>query len=417
MGRLRRGLFLLLPILFIPALLSAQETKPVDHIKFSGQVRLRSELDDRRLTAREVVFMHLLRSRLRATAKPLDGFTVVAEIQDARYLGSGDPAQARGTTDITADGLDMRQAYGQIERPFDLPVDLRFGRQEITFANERLVGVSNWSNTGRSFDAARATFHATDLTVDLWGARLTAPSAAPTESQNFYGLWGNWKPATTMSIDLFGLHDNNTAKIVRGEDSGEVLLARHTVGSLFRGTFGPLDVELEGVGQFGSTAPSDTVTRRTIQAFLASGTVTATVHEATKTRVALLGTVLSGDGSSRDDRSETFSTLFGTNHRLYGTIDYLPELGGSLGLVDLSASVSMAPIKGLRMLLEGHRLLPQRTTKDAFGTEVDFTIWCRDVAPFEISGGASVFLPGEPLTARIGDEPRYWAYIAGQWDF
>lgn len=417
MRRLRHGLLLFFHILFIPALLPAQETKPADPIKFSGQVRLRSELDDRRLTAAEAVLVHLLRSRLRATAKPLANITVVAEIQDSRYLGSGDPAQARGTTDISPEGFDMHQAWGQIEKPFDLPVDLRFGRQEITFANERLVGVSNWSNTGRSFDAARATFRATDLTVDLWGARLTAPSAGPTESQNFYGAWGNWKPVNTISVDLFGMRDDNTTHIKRGEDSGEVMLARYTIGSLFKGTFGPLDLELEGAGQLGNTAASDTVDLRSIQAFLASLTATVTVHEETRTRATILGTVLSGDGSARDDKSETFNTLFGTNHRVYGTIDYLPELAGNLGLVDLSAQVSTAPVKGLRILLEGHQLLPQRTTDKAFGTEVDLTIWCRDVAPFEISGGASVFLPGEPLQARIGDSPRYWAYVAGQWEF
>ena len=417
MKRQLHGLFLLLAALSVPASLQGQETKPAETVTFSGQVRLRSELDDRHLTANETVLIHLLRSRLRATAKPLPWITVVAELQDARYLGSGDPSQARGTTDISPEGLDMHQAWAQIERPFDLPVDLRFGRQEMTFANERLVGVSNWSNTGRSFDGARATLRGDGLTVDLWGTRLSAPSAGPTASQNFYGVWGNLKPATGISIDLFGLHDNNNAAIRSGEDADQPLLSRYTAGSLLKGTFGLLDVELEGAGQLGNAAPNDTTALREIRAFLASATLTATLHEGTRTRLTVLGTALSGDGSARDDRNETFNTLFGTNHRLYGTIDYVPELSGNFGLVDLSAQIGMTPVKGLRLLLEGHQLLPQRGSQEQFGSEVDLTVWWRDAVPFELSGGASIFLPGELLTARIGEEPRYWAYIAGQWDF
>ncbi len=417
MKRKLHGLLLLLTALAIPTALMAQETKPAETVTFSGSVRLRSELDDRHLTATETVLAHLLRSRLRATAKPLPWITIVAELQDARYLGSGDPSQARGTTDISADGLDMRQAWAQINGPFDLPVDLRFGRQEITFANERLVGVSNWSNTGRSFDGARATVRGDGLTLDLWGTRLTAPTAAPTAAQNFYGIWGNWKPAAGMSLDLFGLNDNNTAEIRRGSDAGAALLQRYTVGTFFKSTFGIIDIELEGASQLGRTAANDSAALRSIQAFMASGTVTATLEESSKTRLAILGTVLSGDGSAGDDRNETFNTLFGTNHRFYGTIDYIPELSGTLGMVDLSASIASAPIKGLRLLLEGHQFLPQRMVKESFGTEVDLTVWWRDVAPFELSGGISVFLPGDPLHARIGEDPRYWAYIAGSWEF
>lgn len=417
MKRTIHGLILLLPLLIIPASIRAQENKPPEAVAFSGQVRLRSEMDDRHLTANETVFQHLLRSRLRATAKPLSWITVVAEVQDSRYLGSGDPTQARGTTDASADGLDMHQAWAQIDRVFNLPIDLRVGRQEITFANERLVGVSNWSNTGRAFDGARATVRGDGLTVDLWGTRLTAASPGPVESQNFYGIWGNWKPASSVSVDLFGLHDNNTAEVRSGEAAGEHLLSRYTVGTMLRGSFGFLDVELEGAGQLGNTAPNDSSALRDITAFMASANLTGTIDEGTKTRLTLLGTVLSGDGSSRDDRNETFNTLFGTNHKFYGTIDYVPDLSGNFGLVDLSAQIGMSPAKGLRLLLEGHQLLPQRASEEQFGTEVDITVWWRDVVPFELSGGVSVFLPGELLTARIGDEARYWAYIAGQWDF
>ncbi|HYJ78731.1 MAG TPA: hypothetical protein VEW03_03940, partial [Longimicrobiaceae bacterium] len=118
MRRRLRPALLLAASLLAPAAARAQPA-PVDSQKlvFSGQVRLRSELDDRHVLADERVNVHLLRTRLRASARPAPGISVLAELQDARHLGSGDPRQGRGTTDPSADGLDMRQAWAQLQRP------------------------------------------------------------------------------------------------------------------------------------------------------------------------------------------------------------------------------------------------------------------------------------------------------------
>lgn len=418
MNRQFHGITLLLLLVVSTIPTHAQEPARAEPIKLSGQFRLRSELDDRGLSVDETVFVHLLRTRLRATARPLSWISIVAEIQDTRFFGQSDAAMGRGTTDFSADGLDMHQAWGQIDSVFALPVNLRVGRQEIAFANERLIGAAGWNNSGRSFDGARATLNVSDLSVDAFGARLSAPNAGPTASQNLYGVWGSWKPSKTVAVDLFGLRDDNNAKIRRGEDSAKGMLARYTIGTLAKGTFGPIDVEIEGAAQTGNAAATDSTARREIHAFLGSGTVTATILEDSKTRLSVLGTLLSGDGSPADDRNETFNTLFGTNHRPYGTMDIVPDLTGSFGLVDLGAALSSSPVKGLKLLLEGHSFAPQRGgAGENFGIEIDLTAWWRVAGPFELSGGASIFSPGGLLKARLGEDPRLWAYIAGQWDF
>lgn len=104
-----------------------------------GQVRVRSELDGRRMFSDEAVLAHLIRSRIRATARPAAGITVLAEVQDSRYWGQSDPVQGRGTTDASADVLDMHQAWAQCDSIFGMPIVLRVGRQEMSFANERLL--------------------------------------------------------------------------------------------------------------------------------------------------------------------------------------------------------------------------------------------------------------------------------------
>jgi hypothetical protein len=392
----------------------------------SGQIRLRSELDDRGVLSDRSVLVHLLRSRIRATIRPLAGITVLAEIQDARYWGQADPALGRGTTDADADGLDMHQAWAQIDSVLGLPLSLRVGRQEMSFANERLVGVSNWNNTGRSFDAVRATVAGDSLSVDLFASRLSAASAGPTASQDFYGVWGSWRPTTGLSVDLFGLRDDNTTPIIAGADSGSAMLARYTVGTCVRVSAEPLDAELEGALQSGDASLTDSTSLREIRAFMASATVGVTLLPESKTRVYALATLLSGDGDRTDDRTEDFNTLFGTNHRVYGHLDIVPEAFGTPeGLVDISSGVTSSPARGLRLQLEGHLLKLQRpgagrpTIGDTYGTEVDLNAWWRANRSFELSGGAGIFKPGEVIAPRFadGDDPRFWAYLSGQFDF
>jgi len=346
----------------------------------------------------------------------LPGVTILLELQDSRFLGSGDPAQARGTTDATADGLDMHQANVRIERVLDLPIDVRLGRQEISFNNERLVGSAPWINTARSFDGARATMTMDDVNFDLFGARLSAPAASPAASQNLYGLWCTYRPSAAVHAEVYGLRDDNTSRVRVGDDSGKSVLERYHIGTYLKGTYGMVDVEVEGIGQAGGSARDDSSVRRDIRAFLLSASVWVTVADDSKTKLQALASVLSGDGSAGDTISETFNTLFGTNHKFYGTMDYVPALSGDLGVVDLSGAVQTTPASGLRMLLEGHLLLPQRNGGDGnFGTEIDLTVWWRRVAAFELSGGASVFMPGELLESRLGEKPRYWIYLAGMW--
>ncbi|HEX8241914.1 MAG TPA: alginate export family protein [Longimicrobium sp.] len=405
-------LALVLGISLVSSPLAAQDSARVEapRLVVSGQVRLRSEWDDRHVLADEKVMVHLLRSRLRATARPLAWITVLAELQDARFLGEKDPSRAGVSTDV-------HQAFVQVDGPFRLPLRLRLGRQEMTFANERLIGVSNWSNTGRSFDGARATWMAArTLSVDAWAERPSARSAGSSDARHFYGAWVTWKPVQAVATDLFALRDDNTARIRLGPDAGRRMLGRNTVGANLRTTAGRLAIELEGAGQTGHGAASDSVDRQEIRAWMGSVTASAALLARTQTRLGGVITVLSGDRSPGDGRDERFSTLFGTSHRPYGTMDIVPELSGTHGLVDVGATLAHALVAPVRLLLEAHRFLPHRGS-GAFGSEADLTAVWRAAPPFEVSGGASAFAPGPLLETRLGGSTRWWAYLQGTWEF
>src|SRR5690242_3966779 len=132
-------------------------------LRLSGEERVRME----NLTGvgfRNVRDLYALnRLRLHLEVRPASWLRFHLEGQDARVFGQNAlPAPAS-----QKDAMDLRYGYLQVGRE-EGPVLLRAGRQPITFGEGRLVGDPNWSNVGRSFDAARLTLRSGDRKLDLF---------------------------------------------------------------------------------------------------------------------------------------------------------------------------------------------------------------------------------------------------------
>ena len=48
--------------------------------------------------------------------------------------------------------LILHQAYFSVNKLFDLPLNLKLGRMELSYGPQRLIGAVGWHNVGRSFD-------------------------------------------------------------------------------------------------------------------------------------------------------------------------------------------------------------------------------------------------------------------------
>ena len=66
------------------------------------------------------------------------------------------------------DPIDLRLGYVQIGDSEESPVRLQFGRLSLSYGEGRLLADPEWSNVGRSFDAARMIFHFRKLRVDAF---------------------------------------------------------------------------------------------------------------------------------------------------------------------------------------------------------------------------------------------------------
>ena len=95
----------------------------------------------------------LTRVRLGFDITPSSWFHAYVQARDSEVIG----ANPQNVTSSMKDVFDLSQAYIEFRNGEQGWLSFKAGRQELYFGDQRLVGVSNWSNASRSFDATRLT--------------------------------------------------------------------------------------------------------------------------------------------------------------------------------------------------------------------------------------------------------------------
>jgi len=375
--------------------LHAQSTT---RLGFDGEFRLRGEWDGRTVDGR-VDAVTLLRVRLGVRAEVASWIGAYAQLQDARALGT-----EGSTLDGSADLLDMHQAYVELGTK---ALAGRLGRQEMALGDERLIGAVRWSNTGRVFDGARLLGATSGISWQaFWMNVVERDAVLPTgpDPQLNQGIDNDgWLVGGFASGKLGGTTAELTAIVDREAATEE----SYTLGLRAHGRARALLYEAAGAYQFGPDR----------SAYLASGKVGVAFGSVT---VAAQADYLSGDDDLSDGEARAFHTLYATNHKFYGIMDYFLALPGQLGQAGLVGAMlrgSFAFPKNASVRLDVHRfaVAKERSGTRALGTELDLVgDWSlHRSAALQLGGG--IFLP-EPLASRLlpafaaGNEPTYWAY-------
>lgn len=104
--------------------------------------------------------------------------------------------------------LEFHQLYYNRAGLLHGGLDIRAGRQELSYGEERLIGPSNWTNTGRTFDGVRAVFGRPGQTVDVFYAH-TANFQAPQPMFYLGGIYGSRTFPRSGTTDLYLLTKTN----------------------------------------------------------------------------------------------------------------------------------------------------------------------------------------------------------------
>lgn len=196
-------------------------------------------------------------------------------------------------------------------------------------------------------------------------------------------------------------------------------------GGRAHGSPDAFDYTLEAIFQTGNI---QTVVGRPLTSISAYLLAAEAGYRAGSTRFGAGHTRLSGDGNPADGTSHTFNTLFATNHKFYGFMDYFPRLSGSNGLQDVILSVTSSIGRSLRIRVDGRRFLATESSpgvSTSFGQEIDLVLsydgqfgrGSRTLDGFKLSAGASMFIPGDRLEQTLGTDPTCWLYLTSMVSF
>jgi hypothetical protein len=368
-------------------------------VKFGGELRLRGEWDGRTVDVGDDAAV-LSRVRLGVRVDIDSWLGAYVQLQDARAWGTA----TNTLTDASADLLDMHQGYADVGTS---RIKGRLGRQEVNLGDQRLVGAVGWSNTGRAFDGVRLLGNASGIEwTAFWMSIAERDELLPV------GL----HPQVNQGIDDDGWLIGGFASTKAGASTLELtgLVDRkaltdemYTVNLRAHGRAGPVTYDAAGAYQFGPDRAAYLATAKVGVAF-GKGSVAAQVD------------YLSGDDDPADADIKAFNTLYATNHKFYGYMDYflsIPQQLDEAGLIDAVLRGSLSLPKGTTVRLDLHRfsVAKERGGSKALGTELDVVgSWkLHALAALELGGG--IFLAEDLATTLLpafanGDDPTYWGY-------
>ena len=387
-----------------------------DEFRINAQIRFRPEFHNNKnfIKSNNTAYVGQ-RVRIGIGGDLDEEITFLIQAQDTRKWGEKANNVQSGTEQ---EALDLYQAWFQINNAFDIPLDIKIGRQMLVYGDQRLLGHLAWTDNARAFDAFKFVFKIGKSHIDLFAAKLEEsgkPSGSDSD-QDLYGAYTVWKLPANNNLDVYYLNWRSTGG--RNVNTyGLRLAGKYHVG---------LDYSLEGAFQGGDWSTTDSH-----QANAYAVKLGFTFKKAWATRIGVEYDAGSGDDDTSDTTHKTFVFPFHTNHAHYGFMDYF-----SWGnMKDLSLHLKTKPGGGKTLVKIAYHMLTLadkndtwynvvgttnlfgagdtglRTSDDA-GQEIDLTV----VRPYnkrlKMVGGLSMFMPGAAAKERSGDdETASWGYL------
>ncbi len=304
------------------------------------------------------------------------------------------------------DNSDLSQAFVRYK---DRGWTTTVGRQKIALGSERLIGVSDWTNVGRSMDGIRVQTKGWDLATFKFGVAWPKPY----DAQVAYASH-SWKQGTTSVIYK---HDETSG--------GDVDIT--TLSHAYSGKVAGMTLDVEAALQGGQNAGKDQ------EAW--AWHVGLSRQLDSKTRLYVEANAASGGGDA--DTTRTFDNLYPTNHKFYGSMDMMGwknmneiavQLDHKLNAkTDLKARYSSFTLRdpsdswyaanGSANKRPGGTFVdPTGSSGRDLGSELNFEATYRLNKVYTLSGGIGFFSPGNFVKKVNGGnaDMQTWGYMAVQ---
>lgn len=260
----------------------------------------------------------LSRLRLNVEVKPVSWFSAFFQAQDSEAIG----IQPAHITTSIKDAFDLRQAYVEFRNSEKPWFRLRAGRQEFRYGQERLIGVSDWTNAPRVFDAFRLTVGSDSSHVDVFSSSVVMNHPTSFDNHaggmNFHGVYGSFAHLVPRStVEPYVLW--KALPLVKSEKGVAGTEDLWTFGFRWFGNL-PLhfDYTVEMARQSGS------ISTDRVDAWAGYWIAGYTVAKLPlKPRFSAQYDYASGDKKIGDGVVGTFDQLYPSNHGVFGLTDLL----------------------------------------------------------------------------------------------
>ncbi len=237
----------------------------------------------------------------------------------------------------------------------------RLGRQELLFGSQRAISPSDWSNTRRTFQGVRGSWHNDKIEEDVFVVNPVVPDPIRISSidpnQLFLGNWFKYRFTKDRSADFYYLYlDNDNRGVARGQGGATGGFRVHTFGSRFVGECEQFLYDFEGAYQTGAWA-----NQAIVAGFAVAGFGYYFKDAPTTPTLWAYYDFASGDpnpGATGVHR--TYTTLFPFGHSYFAQLDAI----GRQNIHDFHLEFGAFPVNWMRATL-GYHYLQLANARDA----------------------------------------------------
>ena len=320
----------------------------------------------------------------------------------------------------TLSALDKSSGFHEAWAQFSVGdyFNLRLGRQEIAYDDQRIFGAADWAQQGRSHDAMIAKFNTGD------NGKLDVGFALNNDSQNgLRNLYSNAAGYKTFQYvwyhnqfnDLgFSLLALNNGVESQGPNELEINYSQ-TFGSRFTYNKNKFSYDASIYFQSGKMGT------QSLSAHYFAGNVKLKANDEFTVGVGL--EYLSGkDMNDLSSDIKSFTPLYGTNHKFNGWMDYfyVGNHANSVGLIDVNATFAYKKDKFTAKLIPhffssaGDMYNAGAKISNKLGAEVDFTLGYKVSNAIQFTAGHSQMYGTksmEVLKGGISTKSNNWTWM------
>lgn len=342
-----------------------------------------------------------------------DKVACYASIQDSRTWGDEEQKKDIG-------GLQANELW--FEWALLKGLSVKMGRQELAYDDHRILGNLDWGNLTISHDALLVKFNNDNKGFKWHLGGAYNQSGEPLYEKRYTLKNYKYLGFTWLKKDLPKTHSTLSAMAVLNGMASADSLSNRTLASITSGLIYNYKHEawkaVMGVYyQAGKTSSNLDISAYMLNMYAE--------YRKNKVFTALGADVLSGDSDNTPaNKSENFSTLYATNHKFYGYMDYfldIPTDTKQRGLMDFYWRVGFTPHKNMAVSLDTHAFsLAQNRNNTAektgkyLGTEFDLLFDYRSSDMVSLQAGYSMMFATESMELlKGGNAGTYngWAYV------